>query len=303
MRLTTAVRDFIRDSRISLSGATLDKYEAILDDFLASAKTHGSDNVLSFTPDAVGEFFRDPRRQRMAPATLRCARAALATFARWGLRKRLWSSDPMVDAPRIPRPHHLPRPFAPDQRRRLLALDLPLVERLLRTLLDETGVRVSELCALRVGDVALGESDESPGWLRVTGKGRKTRMVPLLPTARAVLFEWIATKTNLEPGSPLLRQADGSPWTPAMIERRCRAWGKPAGVERCHPHRFRHTLATRLLERCGDLRVVQEILGHASVATTEVYTHVTSTRLQAAVMGLAEAVSLPVSRRGEEDAG
>jgi len=64
-------------------------------------------------------------------------------------------------------------------------------------------------------------------------------------------------------------------WTETMVERRARQWGRAAGVPRCHPHRFRHTFATRLLESCGDLRLVQEALGHQSVATTEVYTHVT----------------------------
>lgn len=288
MRLSTAIREFLLDARISLSRATLAKYETILHDFLGSVRVSASDTVLAFTPDSVTAFFRAPARQRLAPATLRCARAALATFARWGLRRRLWTIDPMLDAPTIPRPHHLPRPFTPDERARLLALALPQVERVIRTLLDETGCRVGELCALEIRDVVFGERAGTEGAVRLTGKGRKTRIVPLLPSGAAVLFDWISTRTNLEGATPLFRQADGAPWTPAMIERRTRAWGQTASVARCHPHRFRHSLATRLLESCGDLRIVQEVLGHASVATTEVYTHVTPIRLRAAMLGLAE---------------
>lgn len=303
MRLTTAVRDFVRDSRISLARSTLDKYESILDDFLASTKTHADDNVLRFTPEAVAEFFRDARRQRMAPATLRCARAALSTFAKWGLRKRLWPQDPMIEAPRIRRPEHLPRPFPPDARARLLALPLPQVERVLRALLDQTGCRVGELCALQVQDVVLGDRVGAEASVRLTGKRDRTRVLPLLPEGAALLFDWISTRTNLEAERPLFVRPDGSAWTRAMVERRAREWGKAAGVARCHPHRFRHTLATRLLARCGDLRVVQEVLGHKSVATTEVYTHVTPERLRAAMLGLAEegaTVSSPVSSPGPD---
>ncbi len=302
MRLTTAVRDFVRDSRISLSRSTLDKYEAILDDFLGTAKRLTNDNVLAFTPEAVTEYFRDPARQRLAPATLRCARAAIATFAKWGLRKRLWIQDPMIDAPKIRRPEHLPRPFTPDERMRLLALPLPQVERVIRTLLDQTGCRVGELCALQVRDVILGDRAGADASVRLTGKRQKTRVVPLLPEGAGLLFDWISTRTNLDGERPLFLRAEGAPWTPTMVERRTRQWGCAAGVAHCHPHRFRHTLATRLLERCGDLRLVQEALGHKSVATTEVYTHVTPARLRTAMLGLAEesVVSLPVSPPGPD---
>jgi integrase len=93
-------------------------------------------------------------------------------------------------------------------------------------------------------------------------------------------------KTSMEPRSFLFAQKTGRPWTRKVIEKRTRRWGRAAEVEDCHPHRFRHTFATNLLEQGADIRLVQLLLDHEDLSTTALYTKVTDERTAGAVMGL-----------------
>jgi integrase/recombinase XerC len=144
-------------------------------------------------------------------------------------------------------------------------------------LLYGSGMRISE--ALRLTGADLG--DKRDNVLRVTGKGGKTRLVPVLP----VTFEAVATYRSLCPyhlaaDQPLFRGAKGGPLNPAIIQREMQKMRSALNLpETATPHALRHSFATHLLGRGGDLRAIQELLGHASLSTTQIYTAVDSARL------------------------
>lgn len=156
----------------------------------------------------------------------------------------------------------------------IAARDLALVE-----LLYSSGLRVSELCGLRLRDV-----DAERGTIRVLGKGGKERSVPVGAPARKTLDAWLAARAEVAgPDSPdrVFLGARGGRLDPRVARRVVHDATRAGGAE-VAPHGLRHAMATHLLEGGADLRSVQEMLGHASVATTQVYTHVTSQRLREA---------------------
>ena len=230
--------------------------------------------------------------------------AAIRAFHRFAARSGIASGDPWgaISTPRLPR--RLPRVLEIEQVERLLAAvdgelvaadargtavatALALRDRALVEVAYAAGLRISELAAADLGALELGR-----GELRVLGKGRKERIGLLGRPARAALAAY------LEDGRPVLMAMRRSPGPdPAAvflnhrgealgvrglrgrIDRLCQMAGLPAGVS---PHTLRHSFATHLLDGGADLRVVQELLGHESLATTQVYTHVSPARLQSA---------------------
>jgi site-specific recombinase XerD len=237
--------------------------------------------------------------------------AAIRSFHRWAARTELAPGDPWgaIATPRLPR--RLPRVLEVDQIERLLAvidedlaaagtasdsraqtsLALALRDRALVETAYAAGLRISELAAAELGLVDLGR-----GELRVYGKGRKERIGLLGRPARSAIAAY------LEDGRPVLlarRAATASSEAPAVLflnhrgaalgvrglryrlDLLCRRAGLPEGVS---PHTLRHSFATHLLDGGADLRIVQELLGHESLATTQVYTHVSPTRLRSAYL-------------------
>lgn len=290
MKLSTAVHDFVTYLRLEgKARATIAAYESDCNLLVGLAAVHGGDTVLAFTPALVREYFLTLSRRDLKLSTLHRRRASIAEFARWGVRHRLWAIDPMLDAPRIKRPRHLPRPYSHDEHGRLMALSLSTdAERVLRALLYYAGLRISEILGLRLKDAVVGD-DEHPGHLRVRGKGNKERVVPMFPELRAVLYDEFLRRAGESLNAFVIRRADGRPWTRVMAERRTKMWGLAASVEACEPHRFRHTCGTHLHERGWEIRQIQEFLGHADISTTVLYTQVT-------VKGLLEAAKrLPLS--------
>ncbi|HIT75432.1 MAG TPA: tyrosine recombinase XerC [Candidatus Avipropionibacterium avicola] len=147
-------------------------------------------------------------------------------------------------------------------------------------LLYATGIRVSELCGLDLGDV-----DEGHATIRVLGKGNKERTVPMGGPARSALAAWIAMRPELvaeQAGPAVFVGERGGRIDPRVVRRIVHRRAAATGTGDVAPHGLRHAMATHLLEGGADLRAVQEVLGHASLATTQLYTHVTSERLRAA---------------------
>jgi integrase/recombinase XerC len=225
-----------------------------------------------------------------ARTTLARRTSAVKTFTAWALRSGLMANDPATRLG-VPKAHRtLPSVLRQDQ-----ALDamhaadlgaqqgdpLALRDRLIVEMLYATGIRVSELCGLDVDDV-----DTSRRLLRVLGKGNKQRTVPFGEPALAALTAWLsdgrpalATETS---GPALLLGARGKRIDPRQARTVVhQTMSAVDGAPDIGPHGLRHSAATHLLEGGADLRVVQELLGHSSLATTQLYTHVTVARLRA----------------------
>jgi integrase/recombinase XerC len=147
------------------------------------------------------------------------------------------------------------------------------------TLLYGCGLRIGEALALDVRDVPLLGGE---GALRVVGKGSKTRLVPVLPAVRQAIGDWLKHHPDRRPDAPLFVGARGARLDPAVAQRSLRHWRRLAGLpEHATPHALRHSFATHLLGGGADLRAIQELLGHASLSTTQRYTRVDSEALLA----------------------
>jgi integrase/recombinase XerC len=144
-------------------------------------------------------------------------------------------------------------------------------DRAVLELLYSSGLRLSELVGLNVGDVDLASGEVS-----VLGKGRKQRLVPVGAHAREALQAWLALRATWAGAdqTALFVNGRGQRLGGRSVERRLQYWARRQGLDRpVHPHMLRHSFASHLLESSGDLRAVQELLGHANLSTTQIYTH------------------------------
>lgn len=293
MKLSTAMEQFIADCQDrKLASATIYRYRSDIRLLVSLAMVEASDSVIAFTPKLARSYFRLMSEKDLTLATLHRRRAALSEFAKWGLRQRLWTHDPMAEIPQIKRPKRLPRPFRPEERKPLLELRLETVDRLLRALLYYTGLRVTPLSLIRLGDISdqpivLSSGLTWPGSIRTIGKGNKEHVVPMHPDLAEIIRDFAlsrAKESGLSPRAFLLAQKSGKPWSRRMIEKRTKAWGKMASVEGCTPHRFRHTFVTILLEAGVPLEVVSKLAAHEDISTTMLYAEVADHRKAAAIL-------------------
>jgi site-specific recombinase XerD len=283
MRLSQAIGEFLEDLEKVEQRATgtVKAYAGDLKAFEAVVIAESANKIVAFTRDTVRLFFHKQADKGMAIETLLRRRSALNEFAKWCLRRKLLPENPMIEAPRPRRPKRAPRPFTLEERERLLALTLSPMETALRGLLYYAGLRVSEVAALRWKNVRL-TSPTQRGALRVVGKGNKERIVPVLQELDAILRTWVVgeepQRRVLEGGRVLEHKGDAL--RVRRIEYITAAWGAQAAVPDCVPHRFRHSCATYLFEQGMDVRLIQRILGHASIETTMAYTQVTDTAME-----------------------
>lgn len=270
---------------------TLTAYRRDLDD--ASAFLSGLKRSLAIaSAEEIEAYFQALGARGLSPATAARRRSAVRQFYRFALGEGWREDDPSrrVEAPKRGRP--LPKLLSREEVERLIAASAepggPESLRLacMIELLYAAGLRVSELVALPLNAVA-----RDPAYLIVKGKGGKERLAPLNVAAREAVKAWLVERPNLLP-----KGAKISPWlfpsrgrsgrlTPARVTQLLDQTALTAGIDpkRVSPHVLRHAFATHLLEGGADLRVVQKLLGHADIATTQIYTHVTSDRLHDAV--------------------
>lgn len=227
----------------------------------------------------------DHRIARMYPARLYqrgCSGRTIArmlsaarTLYRFFIREKRLGRNPFdgVRAPKSPRP--LPGTLNADEAAQLVGLDagsdIDFRDRALLELVYSSGLRVSEAAGLDLGAVDLAE-----GMVTVTGKGNKTRRVPLGRMAAAALADWLGRRRAIaRPGeAAVFVNVRGTRLGVRSIQKRFDLAARRQGLERhVHPHMLRHSFASHLLESSGDLRAVQELLGHADISTTQVYTH------------------------------
>jgi site-specific recombinase XerD len=293
VKLSTAVDQFLTEARLRLAPQTVISYGSDLRLLVSLAEVDAADSVIAFTANLAVTYLTRLSKKGLTMSTLHRRRASLNEFAKWGVKRRLWATNPMDDAPKIKRPKNLPRPFMPDERERLMALALDPVEHVIRALLYYTGLRVTPICGIRLGDLTLSpvmlpNGLEMPGTIRTVGKGSKPSVKSMVPELAEILLNFTLTRTDLQPRSFLLAQKTGRPFTRKMIERRTRKWGRLANVLDCSPHRFRHTFATALRERGADIRLIQVLMDHEDLGTTALYTKVVDAQAYEALLSLSE---------------
>ncbi len=264
--------DHLRVER-RLSTHTLSAYADDLGRFDALIETHAADTRWqTLHGEQVRAFLAQGNRAGLAPRTLQRRLSAVRGFLAWLLAEGEINCNVAsgLRAPKAPR--RLPQVPDADQMKALLEAPdhsrLAVRDRALFELVYSSGLRLAEVCALRWGEL---DSDE--GLVRVTGKGAKTRVVPVGRDALAALAEW-RRGTPGNSGDPVFPGRGGVPIAPRSVQARLTRWaGLHGDGRRMHPHLLRHACASHVLESSGNLRAVQELLGHADIGTTQIYTH------------------------------
>ncbi len=226
----------------------------------------------SLDANRMRNFIAGEHRAGLAPKSLQRLLSSCRSLFRQLRREGLMSSDPMlgVRGPKVRR--KLPQVLDVDEASALVESDsggkLAVRDRAMLELFYSSGLRLSELVRLRWFDLNLEE-----GEVRVLGKGSKTRVVPVGRHAVAALRA-LGAEQGMAPESPVFRGRGGAPISPRTIQLRMNTLALQQGSPKhIHPHLLRHTFASHMLESSGDLRAVQELLGHADIATTQIYTH------------------------------
>ena len=266
-----------------LSPRSVASYRSDLKAFFAWAEGRKLEPARAGRAD-LDEFLWDEKRRGLKPASLfRKAEALKSYFAFETVEGRLAESP--AETLRTPRlPARLPKFLTREDAARLLAapgFDYEGVrERAMLELLYASGLRVSELLSLKPESVNLQD-----GWVRARGKGNKERLVPVHARALSAVKAYLGERGRRfkSPAAELFLGRSGLPLSRVQFWRRLRDLGRKAGIKTAlHPHLLRHTFATHMLQGGADLRSVQEMLGHADLATTQIYTHLDSGALKAA---------------------
>jgi integrase/recombinase XerD len=269
MLLSTARARFLDDLRAwNKARATITAYGSDITRFIAALPI---DSVARFTPEAVAGYFRSISTAEMMPNTLCRKVRALRQFAKWGMKRGLWSKDPMALVEPMKAQRGVPRPFSDAEMQALMALPLDPREALVRCVLAYTGIRVTPLTTIKVGDVSF-----MPPTIRAIVKGSKTQVFKMHPRLVTEMQSFIRDHTDGRAHTLIFALAGRVNPSRKRIEEMTQRWGRAAGVPDCTPHRFRHTFATRLLQTTQNMRLVQNAMGHESIATTQVYALVTN---------------------------
>lgn len=296
LALTPAARDALSrwcDHLSALDGAAANTVKAYRSDVSAYMDFLGHHHggalapaaLVTVTQSDLRAFMAHERGRGLGARSLARRLSSVKGFTRW-LSDREGTEPTAVLAARGPKYRRkLPRPLSPEAARDVIAqVDLQAREDWVAardtavvTLLYGCGLRISEALSLTGGDFPLSEV------LRIRGKGGKERLVPVIPAARAAVATYVQLCPHAltgEAAGALFRGARGGPLNPRLIagamEQARHALGLPATAT---PHAMRHSFATHLLAAGGDLRTIQELLGHASLSTTQAYTAVDATRL------------------------
>jgi integrase/recombinase XerC len=229
----------------------------------------------ALTANDIRRFVATLHGKGQSPRSLARVLSSWRGFFEWLARRKEIAANPCsgVRAPKAP--HTLPQTLSPDEAVRLVMIDdaseMGVRDRALFELAYSSGLRISELAGLDLDAI-----DTRSGEVRVTGKGSKTRIVPVGEHALAALSKWMGLRAKLaRPGQgALFVGKSGRRVGVRDLQRRIKRWAMAAGIDAdVHPHMLRHSFASHVLQSSGDLRAVQEMLGHASIASTQVYTH------------------------------
>ena len=279
-QLEAVLGDYLDDSRYArgLSARTISAYRADLVPLLI-----GLDSMSDLSTTVIRAYLGEKHRQGAARSSLARATTSIRQFCRWAISRGLLEKDPSARLA-TPKAHRqLPEIVSPEKFTDIVAKGEPespieIRDRAIVELLYATGLRISELC-----DATIADLNFDAHLLSVVGKGNKQRVVPFGEPAAQALQKWLAVRSQLatdDSDPTLIFLANrGGRLDPRQARRIVHRETAAAGVE-VSPHALRHSAATALVEGGADLRVVQEMLGHSSLATTQIYTHVSTDRLR-----------------------
>ena len=267
-----------------LSPHTLKNYRRDLEVFLGfiestdvniEKKTEKKVDWSKVNSHLVRGFIASQHRSGLSSSSIQRSLSAIRSFYNYLLREGQVVNNPVqgIRAPKGAR--KLPKPLDVDQVGRLLDINsqepLALRDRAMMELLYSSGLRLAELVSLNINDI-----DMKDATVRITGKGAKTRVVPVGRMARKAIQGWQKIRGQLAAmdEQALFVSKRGKRLSPRSIQQRLRYWGQKQALDgTVHPHKLRHSFASHVLESSGDLRAVQELLGHADISTTQIYTH------------------------------
>lgn len=274
--LQTALEAFLRHvgSERQLSPRTLQAYRQDLQLLAKQLQDQGISHWDEVRDVQLRRFIAMRHGEGLSGRSLQRLLSATRSLYRYLIREGQCRDNPALDlrAPRSAR--DLPRTLDADLTARLLDDDgdddwLRLRDHAMLELFYSSGLRLSELAGLELTSL-----DSSQAEVRVLGKGNKARVLPVGRQAMTAISAWLAVRPSTPgPEQPMFVSQKGRRLTPRAIQLRVRRWGVERIGQHLHPHMLRHSFASHLLESSGDLRAVQELLGHADISTTQIYTH------------------------------
>jgi integrase/recombinase XerC len=258
-----------------LSPHTASNYGRDLASLLDYCESQGITDWNQLDPQHMRMFAAREHRRGLGPRSIQRRLSACRGLFRHLLREGELKREPTGDVQAPKARKRLPTPLDADSMARLLEFrgddSLGLRDKAIMELFYSSGLRLAELLGLNLHDLDLRDRT-----VRVVGKGNKTRIVPVGKQAIEALQRWLAERATIADVGELavFVGVNGSRLGPRIVQRRIARWARLQGLpEHVHPHMFRHSFASHLLESSQDLRAVQELLGHANISTTQVYTH------------------------------
>ena len=272
----TEFLDYLRDVR-QLSPHTLQNYQRDLLTLQRYSEEHNRRSAADLDEADIRAWVSQLRRRGLAGSSIQRSLSAVRSFFNYLGRINGHPRNPAasVQAPRNPR--KLPNTLDADQVERYLLFEddnpTALRDRAMAELFYSSGLRLSELNSVNLDDI-----DRSSKLLTVTGKGNKTRTVPVGSAALEAIDQWLAvrphTAADEDAARAMFTSNRGHRISVRSIQARLKLQGRKSGMHQdVHPHMLRHSFASHMLESSGDLRAVQELLGHANISTTQIYTH------------------------------
>lgn len=258
-----------------LSAHTSSAYAHDLRDCVAWCDKQAIEHWTQLDTQHLRAFAAAEHRRGIGPRSIQRRLSTLRSFFNYLIRERQLKHNPALDvrAPKVPK--RLPVTLDADQMARLLEFradaELDKRDKAVMELFYSSGLRLAELVGLNAGDLNLADRT-----VRVLGKGHKTRIIPVGRHAINALQDWLQERGTIpsQDSDAIFVSRQGRRLTPRAIQLRIAQWAKRQGLgQHVHPHMFRHSFASHLLESSQDLRGVQELLGHANISTTQVYTH------------------------------
>lgn len=288
--MEAALQNFLAYLRFErgLSQNTIQAYRRDLTTYIAYLAALHKDSLDQITRTDIEQFVADRRIGGYATSSIERMLSAIKSFHRFAVNEGLTKNHPTAVIKLPKREERLPDVISIEQAQALLDQPFPddaygIRDKAILELLYGCGIRVSELCHLDMRDLYLEE-----GFCRVWGKGSKQRLVPVCGSALEALKHYMmCARPDLDKhlqgsreGTPVFLNKNGRELSRQAVHLLVEKAGKTVGIEGLHPHTLRHSFATHMLCGGSDLRVLQEILGHSDISTTQIYTHVDRTQLR-----------------------